>query len=103
MTTTETYDAMVVKAFDAPIDWEDEWGRHTRGQHRDFRGRPYRRGKQRCRYCGARLPANEVLDPIPYRTNKEGLIHSLSRPSWLARWLKSDAPLVRNDGVVAGD
>lgn len=91
MTRTE-YDTCIVRAMTGPISWEDDWGQHARGRHKDFTGRPYRRGKTRCRFCGARVPANERLDPPPYRTFREGVRQALSRPSPFYQWLTRARP-----------
>jgi hypothetical protein len=69
---------IVVEAMNGPIDWDLPDRKHQRGQHRDFHGKPYRRGKNRCAYCGARLPANEVLDQPPYQTNREALRQNIT-------------------------
>lgn len=72
-----SFSDIIIRTLNGPIDWETDYRKHERGQHRDFHGRPYRRGKNRCGYCGATLPANETLDPPPYRTNREALRQNL--------------------------
>ena len=84
-----SFASVITDSLSHPIDWDGDWGRHRRGQHRDFRGRPYRRGKTRCAYCGAKLPANEVLEEPPYRTVRDGLQANITTRSAFLDWLRA--------------
>ena len=43
----------------ATLEADDFFMHEFNGKHKDFNGRPYRRGKNRCHYCGAILIENE--------------------------------------------
>lgn len=44
---------------------------HRLGRHGSFLGRPYRRGKTRCAFCGAPLDATDLEGPMPTRLYSE--------------------------------
>ena len=49
-----------------------EMDQHWFGKHRGWHGRPYRRGKNRCLYCGAPLTAPN--DPDWIKKQRDNLI-----------------------------
>lgn len=85
----QSFDALLTHSLTRPYDWESEWGLHERGKHRSFKGRPYRRGKNRCGYCGAFLSIESVIEkPPPYKNAREQIAHNMMATNPLLNWLK---------------
>lgn len=54
---------VVVDRFQAEAD--ETFQHLLMGKHRGFTGRPYRRGKSRCSWCGAPLDATSIPVEMP--------------------------------------
>ena len=57
------------------------------GKHGRFRGRRYRRGKHRCRLCGAKLGAKNA-GRFDHAKVRKALVENFFTPSPLWTWLQ---------------
>jgi len=63
------------------------------GRHKLSKAKPYRRGKNRCLYCGAPLSADDgPVDEDRHLSPRERMIKVIYQPSPLLAYLKRKAP-----------
>jgi len=89
----ESFSTIVMRAFTQPPQDDGDpngWYAHAfLGRHAKFIGRAYRRGNTRCRYCGARMEANDgPPDPDRFLNARQRMQKNLaSRNDLLARYM----------------